>query len=189
MASPGGNPPNHLRAFSSVDGHELWNDEIERSWSHVGIANDLLFVGTEETMQRCGVDLEQECSDDDPCPSGPCVEASPYYVYDARDGRRLTTLMMPANVAGGPSIVDGTAYVPYGTFDIDGGVVAFEVPACLGDCNRNGVVAINELVTGVNIALEAAPVTHCMALDSNRDGLVQINELVGGTRSVLEGCA
>jgi hypothetical protein len=48
---------------------------------------------------------------------------------------------MPANVAGGPSIVDGTVFIPYGTFDIDGGVVAYALPACRGDCNRNGAVS------------------------------------------------
>lgn len=188
MASPTGNPPNHLRAFSSVDGEELWNDEIEQSWSHVGIANDLVFTGTEQTMQRCGSDLVTECSDDDACPGSHCVEASPYYVYDARDGRRLTTLTLPANVAGGASIVDGTAYIPYGTFDIDGGVVAYALPACLGDCNRDGSVAINELVTGVNIALDAAPINRCFALDRNANRSVQIDELIGGTLSALEGC-
>lgn len=188
MASPTGNPPNHLRAFSSVDGHELWHDEIGQGWSHVGIANGLLFVGTEQTMLRCSSDLQTECEDDDGCPGSHCVEASPYYVYDASDGRRLTTLTLPANVAGGPSIVDGTAYIPYGTFDIDGGVVAYALPACLGDCNRDGSVAINELVTGVNIALDAAPINRCFALDRNANRSVQIDELIGGTRSALEGC-
>jgi outer membrane protein assembly factor BamB len=188
MASPTGNPPNHLRAFSSADGHELWNDEIGRSWSHVGLANDLLFVGTEQTMQRCNSDLQTECTADEECPGSFCVEASPYYVYDARDGRRLTTLTQPANVAGGPSIVDGTAYVPYGTFDVDGGVIAYALPACLGDCNRDGRVGINELVTGVTIALDAAPINRCFALDRNADRSVAIDELIGGTRSALEGC-
>ena len=188
MGSPTGNPDNHLLAFSSVDGHELWHDEIGRSWSHVGLANDLLFVGTEQTMQRCSADLQTECADDAECPGGHCVEASPYYVYDARDGRRLTTLTMPANVAGGPSIVDGTAYVPYGTFDVDGGVIAYALPACPGDCNRDGSVAINELVTGVNIALDAAPINRCFAFDRNANRSVQIDELIGGTRSALDGC-
>ena len=47
MASSTGDPPNHLRAFAGKDGQELWHDEIGRSWSHVAIANNLLFAGTE----------------------------------------------------------------------------------------------------------------------------------------------
>lgn len=189
VASPGGNPPNHLRAFSSLDGRELWHDEIGRSWSHVGIANDLLFVGTEDVMPRCSTDLQQECTNDDQCPGGHCLEASPYYVYDARDGRRLNTLTLPADVAGGPSIVDGSVYIPYGTFDKDGGVVAYALPACLGDCNRNGSVSVSELVTGVNISLGAAPLDRCRAFDRDGSRSVQIDELVGGTGSALDGCS
>jgi outer membrane protein assembly factor BamB len=76
MISGTGNPPNHLRAFSSVDGDELWSDEIGLSWSHVGIATDLLFVGT--LARLCSTDLQTECGGDDDCPSGACANASPY---------------------------------------------------------------------------------------------------------------
>ncbi len=189
VIGPGGNPPTHLRAFSALDGGELWEDEIGRSWSHVGIANDLLFAGTENTMKRCSSNLQQECAEDSECGGGHCVDASPYHVYDARDGRRLTTFTLPANVAGGPSIVDGTVYVPYGTFDIEGGVVAYGLTACLGDCNRNGSVSVDELVTGVNIALAAAPINRCFAMDRNGDRSVRVDELIGGTSNALEGCA
>lgn len=190
MASPVGNPPDHLRAFSVVDGEEVWQDEIGSSWSHVGIANDLLFVGTERnSLRRCSTNLQASCAEDVDCPGGFCVDAGPYYIYDARDGTRLNTLILPANVAGGASIVDGTVYVPYGTFDVDGGVVAYSLPACLGDCNRNGAVTVDELVTGVNIALDAAAINRCFALDSNGDRLIRVNELVGGTGNLLDDCA
>jgi hypothetical protein len=80
-------------------------------------------------------------------------------------------------------------YIPYGTFDVDGGVVAYALPACLGDCNRNGSVSVSELVTGVNIALGAAPIDRCRALDRNGNRTVQIDELVGATGSALDECA
>jgi hypothetical protein len=96
---------------------------------------------------------------------------------------------MPANVAGGPSIVDGTVYIPYGTLGIDGGVVAYALPACLGDCDRDGRVNVSELVTGVNIALGTAPIDRCRAFDRDSSLTVQIDELVGGTVSALESCA
>jgi outer membrane protein assembly factor BamB len=188
MISPDGDPPNKLRAFSSVDGHELWNDEIGDSWSHVSIANDLVFAGTQRTMDRCNNALEQECEDDADCPGGECVDASPYYVYDARDGRRLATFTLPANAAGGASIVDGSAYVPYGVFGNEGGVIAYALPACPGDCDRNGAVTVGELITGVNIALGTASMNRCYALDRDGDRRVGIAELVRGTRSALEGC-
>jgi len=188
MATPGGNPPNHLVTFSSVDGHELWHDDVGISWSHVGIANNLLFVGTQNTMQRCSNDLEKECAEDDECPGGHCADASPYYIYDARDGRRLKTITLPANGVGGTSIVNGSVYIPYGVLSSDGGVIAYALPACVGDCNRNGVVTIDELVTGVGIALETAPINRCYALDTDGTRTVQINELVEGASHALEGC-
>jgi hypothetical protein len=173
-----------------VDGGGIWQDEIGSSWSHVGIANNLLFVGTEiDTLRRCSTNLQQSCMADGDCAGGVCVEAGPFYIYDARDGRRLNSLLLPANVAGGPSIVDGTVFIPYGTFDVDGGVVAYALPACLGDCNRNDVVSVDELVTGVNIALSQAPINRCFAMDGNGDQAVRVNELVGATNGLLQGCA
>jgi hypothetical protein len=63
------------------------------------------------------------------------------------------------------------------------------VPACAGDCNGDGMVAINELVTGVSIALGSAPVTSCPAIDTDGNGEVAINELVAAVNNALSGCA
>jgi len=60
--------------------------------------------------------------------------------------------------------------------------------ACYGDCNENGVVAINELVLGVNIALGSAVVEDCPKVDRNGDGKVTIDELLTAVRAALEGC-
>ena len=49
---------------------------------------------------------------------------------------------------------------------------------CVGDCNGNRVVAINELVTGVNIALNSQSVDVCPAVDRNNSRTVSVDELV-----------
>ncbi len=64
---------------------------------------------------------------------------------------------------------------------------ATPAPACTGDCNGDGVVAINELILGVNIAL-GAPVAGCAAIDTNGDGEVAINELIAAVGRALSGC-
>ncbi len=51
-------------------------------------------------------------------------------------------------------------------------------PRCVGDCNDDGAVAINELIVGVQIALGVFDVSRCQAVDANGDGGVAINELV-----------
>jgi len=70
--------------------------------------------------------------------------------------------------------------------------VAFAAPAraqtCPADCDGDAQVVINELVTGVNIALGASNVGFCSVLDANLSGAVEVNELIGGVRSSLEGC-
>jgi cysteine-rich repeat protein len=59
---------------------------------------------------------------------------------------------------------------------------------CAGDCNGDGTVAINELITGVNIALGSAPVASCPSFDTNGDGMVAINELIAAVNNALAGC-
>ncbi len=59
---------------------------------------------------------------------------------------------------------------------------------CVGDCDGNGEVAVNELVTGVNIALGSLPLSSCGAFDSNGDEDVAVNELLQGVNAALNGC-
>lgn len=59
---------------------------------------------------------------------------------------------------------------------------------CVGDCNSDGQVTIDELVTMVNIALGTQPVATCSAGDANRDGEVTIDEIVTGVNHALSGC-
>ena len=55
---------------------------------------------------------------------------------------------------------------------------------CVGDCDTNGEVTVDELVRGVNIELGALPLSQCVAFETNADGstkrmFVQISELHG----------
>lgn len=69
-------------------------------------------------------------------------------------------------------------------------LVAASTPAkaqCVGDCNGDGMVVINELVLGVNIALGLAPVSACEAF-ANQEGIVNVAQLVRGVNNALNGC-
>jgi pimeloyl-ACP methyl ester carboxylesterase len=59
---------------------------------------------------------------------------------------------------------------------------------CTGDCNYDRRTAINEVVTGVNIALDQASIEACRGFDQSGDGKVAVNELVAGVGNVLTGC-
>ena len=65
---------------------------------------------------------------------------------------------------------------------------AIAMQHCVGDCNGDGEVKINELITGVNIALNTAFVDTCLNFDSSNDGSVAINELITGVNCSLSGC-
>ena len=58
----------------------------------------------------------------------------------------------------------------------------------MGDCNANGVVVVNELIIGVNIALDRASVSECSAFDINDNDAVEVNELISGVNALLRGC-
>jgi hypothetical protein len=60
--------------------------------------------------------------------------------------------------------------------------------ACLGDCDDDGTVAINELITGVGIALGNRPLSACPAFDGDDSDSVAINELVTAVNHALAGC-
>jgi len=57
----------------------------------------------------------------------------------------------------------------------------------VGDCNGDGAVTVDELITGVNIALDSLPLSNCPQFDVNTDGQVTIDELIQGVNLALAG--
>jgi hypothetical protein len=50
------------------------------------------------------------------------------------------------------------------------------------------VIAINELILGVNISLGLQPIDACPAFDPDGSGTVTINELIQAVNNSLNGC-
>jgi hypothetical protein len=61
-------------------------------------------------------------------------------------------------------------------------------PGCSGDCDGDLTVDIGELIRGVNIALEEAPLANCPGFDVNDDGVVSVSELILAVGNALDGC-
>jgi hypothetical protein len=61
-------------------------------------------------------------------------------------------------------------------------------PACIGDCDVGGAVTVDELITGVTIALGEADVDACLAFDADGNEAVTVDELVAGVDNALDGC-
>jgi hypothetical protein len=59
---------------------------------------------------------------------------------------------------------------------------------CIGDCNGDGQVTVDELIRGTNIALGNAPLENCPSFDRNMDGQVTVDEILAAVDAALEGC-
>jgi hypothetical protein len=59
---------------------------------------------------------------------------------------------------------------------------------CVGDCDGDGQVTVDEVILGVNIAQENTPLSQCPALDANFDSQLTIEELIHGINDSLNGC-
>ncbi len=59
---------------------------------------------------------------------------------------------------------------------------------CAGDCDGDGAVTVEELVTAVAIALGEQSGSRCLAVDGNGDEQVTVDEIVRAVRVALEGC-
>ncbi|MEO8605712.1 MAG: MbnH family di-heme enzyme [bacterium] len=64
----------------------------------------------------------------------------------------------------------------------------FEPVTCPGDCNLNGVVSVDELVSDVAVSLETSSLALCVVGDPSGDGAVTVDELVRAIRAALDGC-
>jgi hypothetical protein len=59
---------------------------------------------------------------------------------------------------------------------------------CQADCDGDGRVSIDELITAVRIALGDANLSGCNAVDADASGTVSVNELVAAVGRALDGC-
>ena len=60
---------------------------------------------------------------------------------------------------------------------------------CIGDCNGDDAVNIDELVLAVSIALGEHETSDCLVADRDGSGAVEIDELIAAVSVALQGCA
>jgi len=59
---------------------------------------------------------------------------------------------------------------------------------CYGDCNGNGVVTVDEILIGVNIALGNTRIDDCLPGNVNSDGQITVDEILAAVNNALNGC-
>ena len=107
-----------------------------------------------------------------------CLGATPgdiVIAVTARDVDSPFATFMPTAEPGGPCLFLTTA---------------LQAPkqTCSGDCNGDGSVTVNELITGVGIALGNVAMSVCPSLDRGSDGEVTIDDLLSAVDRALGGC-
>ena len=61
-------------------------------------------------------------------------------------------------------------------------------PPCIGDCDGNGEVTVDELIIMVNIALETLPLSACPIGDADGSGDITVNEIIEAVGFALTMC-
>ncbi len=59
---------------------------------------------------------------------------------------------------------------------------------CIGDCNNDQVVTVDELLTLVDISLGVENLSACTAGDANHDGQITVDEILAAVHNALNGC-
>lgn len=67
-------------------------------------------------------------------------------------------------------------------------VIGSATPPCVGDCDGDASVTIDEIIRGVGIALDEFAASVCLPFDRNGDQQVSVPELVEGVKASLTGC-
>lgn len=111
--------------------------------------------------------------------------ARPEFTAFLSVGDRLAVDQTCVPVAGQPpcSAAGATSQVA-----VTDGLVSIAGSSCVGDCNGDGEVTVNEILRMVNIALDAASLAECPVGDENGDGSLTINEILKAVNNALGSC-
>lgn len=171
-------------------------DQFQAGFNVAASAGDLLVVsGQQEKLQTPLGDQFPELTHTGPKDIDSNDEAAWQFTWRAPTIPGEYVLFGAGNSVDGSTTVDGDAAALTSIIVAVGDVPATPTPtatpltsACAGDCNGNGSVSINELVSSVNISLGLAAVADCPACDTNHDGMVSVAELISAVNKALKGC-
>lgn len=171
-------------------------NQFQAGFNVAASAGDLLVVsGQQEKLLTPLGDQLPELTHTGPKDIDSNDEAAWQFTWRAPTTPGSYVLFGAGNSVDGSTTVDGDAAALTMIMVAVGDVPATPTPtatppsnACAGDCNGNGTVSINELVSSVNISLGLTAVADCPACDTNHDGMVSVSELITAVNNALKGC-
>ncbi|HVN85318.1 MAG TPA: pyrrolo-quinoline quinone [Candidatus Binatia bacterium] len=106
-----------------------------------------------------------------------------------------TTTASPTPTATAPPTLTATiVFTPTpapprtGTRPADSTPTVIGVSPCIGDCDGNGIVSVDELVEAVNMALGLIPWDQCPSLDCDGGATISVACVVRAINNALSGC-
>lgn len=184
--------------FARLATAEVARDDLVLAFDFV-VQSDVGLTGQMLSMRDQAFDWLANAGDDEPLFTVDNVQEFDCSMPNQYEWRRVEgTYRVPLFLTVDPVIEPST--VAFMSADANGApqpngftnpdfTIAIPCAAALavGDCNRDFDVRIDELITGVSIALGAAPLSECAAFDRDRDDGVSVDELVGGVDAALNG--
>lgn len=82
----------------------------------------------------------------------------------------------------------GTTNLRTAALQLDRELLSMDLPPCTGDCDSDGSVTVDEITTGVVIALGEQEIRVCRPFDVDHDQGVTVDEVIAGTDRALDGC-
>ena len=152
--------------------------------------------GTCNTMNEGGsCDDFNDCTSNDTCHTGLCMGtaggggSTPTFTPTVKATSTRTPTVKPTSTLT-PTVKPTATQTPKPTATSTATstptATVLAPPVCVGDCNGDGEVKINEIVSAVNVYLGTADLlTTCKNADQNGDGFVKINEVVLAVNSYL----
>jgi sugar lactone lactonase YvrE len=81
------------------------------------------------------------------------------------------------------------SFAPVPTAALTVAATTAQAAACVGDCDNSGSVTVDEIVTGVNIALDSLSLDQCPRFDCNGSARVTIDCVIAAVNAALSGCS
>lgn len=97
-------------------------------------------------------------------------------------------IIIPATPSPSPGLPDTATPTPT-AIPTPSATATHLLKACIGDCDGDGELTIDELVVGVNLALGNRPLAECPSFDADGSGSVTVTELIEAILYNLEGCS